>query len=660
MQHSRFSAAGLWLRKNIWAIVTLAVVWAVAALAVNHFRKPGQLTPIEAQAMDMSHMEPPAGAVPVATAKATRGTMRETVTYTGSVLPLNEEVITPRVEGRVASLSVYPGDTVRPGQVVARLDAGELGAKVAEAEADVEMARHGQMIAAQGAETAAAKAAAALAGRAGATQAVADAQAAFESAKSRQEAAVAERASAVQAADSARAALQSAQADAAYWRPEIQREKELLDVGAVSRQEYEQEKAQAAAAAAKVAQSASDLKKAEAGVQAADAGVRVASAGIASATAKVAGAKAGVQAAAAEARAAQSEAETARHEILHTGEGIRVAQARERGAAIEQGYTTVTSTLGGQVTARLVAPGTLVSPATPILKVADLRRVRLQANVAASDVGRISVGAPVTAYPQGDKGKAVAAKVTAVFPSAEAESRTAIVEAIVPNPGGRFQAGSYVVMAIAAGPRRETLTVPSSAVVQTTDGPAVWTMVSADGKTGTAHKVRVGTGGSDADRTEITSGLSEGAAVITQGQDDLIEGAAVQSVPWGPDGPQTLPQAGAGQSNRLSADSGWTAAQSADPLKGTLGIAPQPPSAEKANTLTLHLTEHGRPVSNASVTFRTDMPTMSMGGPTVAATRTGKGTYSASVPMMSTVWRVRADVTRDGGTKTLTFEVTIP
>jgi hypothetical protein len=215
-------------------------------------------------------------------------------------------------------------------------------------------------------------------------------------------------------------------------------------------------------------------------------------------------------------------------------------------------------------------------------------------------------------------------------------------------------------MAIAAGPRRETLTVPSSAVVQTTDGPAVWTMVSSDGKTGTAHQVKGLTGGSDGERTEITSGLSEGAAVITQGQDDLIEGTAVQSVPWGPDGPKALPKAGAGQSNRLSEDSGWTGTQSAGPLKGKLEITPQPPSAEKANTLTLHLTEHGRPVSNASVTFRTDMPTMSMGGPTVATQRIGMGAYSASVPMMSTVWRVRADVTRNGVTKTLTFEVTIP
>jgi hypothetical protein len=134
----------------------------------------------------------------------------------------------------------------------------------------------------------------------------------------------------------------------------------------------------------------------------------------------------------------------------------------------------------------------------------------------------------------------------------------------------------------------------------------------------------------------------------------------VQRVPWGPDGPKTLPKAGAGQPSRLSETSGWTATQSAGALKGALEIAPHPPSAEKANTLTLRLSEHDRPVTDASVTFRTDMPTMSMGGPTVAARRAGKGVYSASLPMMSTVWRVRADVTRGGETKTLTFEVTIP
>ena len=63
------------------------------------------------------------------------------VTYTGSVAPLNEEDVFPRVTGRILEIPVYPGDAVRAGQVVARLDDVELSSKVREAQAMAATAR---------------------------------------------------------------------------------------------------------------------------------------------------------------------------------------------------------------------------------------------------------------------------------------------------------------------------------------------------------------------------------------------------------------------------------------------------------------------------------------------------------------------------------------
>jgi multidrug efflux pump subunit AcrA (membrane-fusion protein) len=72
---------------------------------------------------------------PVVLASVERQTIRGTATYTGSVVPFNEEDIYPRVTGRILEMSVYPGDRVEKGQVVARLDDVELISKVREAEA---------------------------------------------------------------------------------------------------------------------------------------------------------------------------------------------------------------------------------------------------------------------------------------------------------------------------------------------------------------------------------------------------------------------------------------------------------------------------------------------------------------------------------------------
>ena len=87
-------------------------------------------------AMDMN-MRISAGETPfpVTLAAVERGAIRGTVVYTGTIAPFNELDIFPRVTGRILEIPVYPGDAVRAGQVVARLDDIELTSRVHEAEA---------------------------------------------------------------------------------------------------------------------------------------------------------------------------------------------------------------------------------------------------------------------------------------------------------------------------------------------------------------------------------------------------------------------------------------------------------------------------------------------------------------------------------------------
>jgi HlyD family secretion protein len=107
------------------AVVLAAGVWAYYANVVSG-----------GTGMDMN-MRVTSGNTPfpVVLTSAERQTIRGTATYTGSVLPFNEEDIYPRVTGRILEMSVYPGDRVEKGQVVARLDDVELTSKVREAEA---------------------------------------------------------------------------------------------------------------------------------------------------------------------------------------------------------------------------------------------------------------------------------------------------------------------------------------------------------------------------------------------------------------------------------------------------------------------------------------------------------------------------------------------
>ena len=109
------------LKIGVLVVVVAAAAWAYYA---NVGTGP---------AMDMN-MRVTAGNTPfpVTPALVARGPIAGTVVYTGSVAAFNEEDIYPRVTGRIVEMPVYPGDAVRPGQVVARLDDVELSSRVRE------------------------------------------------------------------------------------------------------------------------------------------------------------------------------------------------------------------------------------------------------------------------------------------------------------------------------------------------------------------------------------------------------------------------------------------------------------------------------------------------------------------------------------------------
>jgi multidrug efflux pump subunit AcrA (membrane-fusion protein) len=552
-------------------VLLVLVVATLTTIVVQREHKIGQLDVISAQAMDMSQMRPPAGAAPVQLAAVCSGALGDTVTYTGTVQAYNTQDIAPRITGQLVSLPVYPGQTVRAGQVVAQLDTAEVDAKVAQASAEVRGAELSQRIAElnhhqhhrAALEQAASETAAAQAG-------VADARA--------------EAKAAGDAVGDAQAAQTSAQASADYWKTEIAREKQLADAGAASRQEYQQELSQAQAADAALASARLKVEQAQA-MAVAD-------------QAKVQQSERNVDAAQAMQRMASADLALAREQAAQAETGAMASRAAERQAAVIAGYARIVSPSAGVVTDRLVSPGMLVQPGTVLLRVAEIDRVRIQAHVAVTDVADVAPGATVQIVPQATSAKPFAATVTSVFPSADAMSRTAIVEAVVPNPRHVLLPGAFVTMRLSKHAVRGGLQVPSEAVVYRGGKPSVW--IASGGATGnsttaephqyecvichmrysaadakkhgykdpmdggklvpvapepsggasttnmTVRQVPVTVGASDGTSTEVSAAsLSVGDRVVTRGQAGLSEGAVVVRVAaWGDAGPETLPTAG--------------------------------------------------------------------------------------------------------------------
>src|SRR5262249_25213752 len=136
------------LNWRTWAgIGLLVVVYLVSSWVVRKYTPPGHMSVLDAQAMDMSVMKPPIGAVPVAAMAAKREPIDSTVRYTGSAVSYLDQDVTARVPGTIVWMPAYPGQSVHRGEVLARLDTRELASKVGEQQANVQMTEHTMEIA---------------------------------------------------------------------------------------------------------------------------------------------------------------------------------------------------------------------------------------------------------------------------------------------------------------------------------------------------------------------------------------------------------------------------------------------------------------------------------------------------------------------------------
>jgi RND family efflux transporter MFP subunit len=432
-------------RRMIGALVVLGVaalvVVGVAIVQAYAASQPGSMS-----GMDMSSMNDVRGEAPptVTTAAVSRvsGITKSVVVAPGTLAPYLVQDIVTRAPGILRDFSAYAGDRVRAGQTLALLDEPELAA------------------------------------RAGASAADARAQAA------------AAEASMIEAMHHAPNGVRVAREDLAakserqrYWSAELRRERSLLDAGAVSRQEYEDERAQAAAAEA-------DLASARIKLGDADASVTMA---------------------------------TAQAESQHA-QAQRAADAA-RADAVMLDYTKVVAPFDGVVLKRLVDPGTVVQAGTTIARVAVLDRLRVQANVAQEDLATIALGTPIEVRLDGSSTRTLRGRVTSIAPVADATTHTASVEAIVENPGFVVP-GGYVRVVLHGRARTpdDALCVPSDAVVGASEnGNAVWTITD-----GSAHRVSVALLADDGKTATVRAdALHAGDRVAVDGSDSLEEGERV-------------------------------------------------------------------------------------------------------------------------------------
>ncbi|WP_254926197.1 efflux RND transporter periplasmic adaptor subunit [Bordetella genomosp. 11] len=270
---------------------------------------------------------------------------------------------------------------------------------------------------------------------------------------------------------------------------------------------------------------------------------------------------------------------------------VAAAKANLQNAAINLGYTKVTSPITGRIGKPLVTEGALVeaTSATQMALVQQLDPIYVDFTQSTTDLAALRKAfASGQLQKVGDNaalaevvledGSTYAHKGKLLFTGITVDPTTGQVNlrAEFPNPETVLLPGMYVRVRLTQGVDDKALLVPQQALQRTPDGMQSLMLV----KDGKIDQVTVTTGNALNGRWVVTSGLKAGDVVVVEGFQKVRPGAPVKVSQWAPGqggapgapqqaAPQQAPAAGAG----AAPDKQPAPAQPA---------APQPPAEQKS------------------------------------------------------------------------------
>jgi RND family efflux transporter MFP subunit len=212
----------------------------------------------------------------------------------------------------------------------------------------------------------------------------------------------------------------------------------------------------------------------------------------------------------------------ARQDLENAERSFKVAEAAKRSIEANLTYTVIKAPFDGAITAKLAEVGELATPGRPLLKMEDDRHLRLEATVAADDVGALRPGQTVTVRLDAFGEAMISGRIAEILPAADPSTHSVTVKADLTWRDG-LKSGLFGRMIFPIGSSK-VLTLPLTAIRQQADLARIYVVNDA----GVIQARLVKMGKIRQERAEILSGLDAGETVVARAQDGL-EGARIQT-----------------------------------------------------------------------------------------------------------------------------------
>jgi len=439
--------------------------------------------------------------VEVSTGSVTRGTIRSTLTVTGTLSPLpdQEAKIAPLAPGRIRNIYFKTGDQVRKGQTIAMLDPGPAAGQVQQAQAALRVAE----------ETLAQA-------KINLTSQIRSQSASVELAQLNVQAQTValqklRAGSRPQEIAQAQAAVSAAEAGLTNAQQNLTRSKTLFSQGLLARKDLEAAQTEEATARASLTTALQALSLVRQGNRPED--VRAG---------EVALDQARQQLRAAQQQSVQNQS---KQEDVRIAQGqVNEAQGALQSALAQAHSLSIVSPVSGTVVGRTVNAGESVDVTTAFATIVNLDRVRVLLGVPSDQIAGVALGDRVEFTTGLNRDVTHVARLTVINRSVDAATNTVQVEATAVNEDRSLRDDGFVKATIVIQVHSGAVLAPSAAVLE----KDAKTLVYLTENDGTAKEQEVKVGAREGDKVEILSGLSPGQTVVTTGAYELDDGTKIK------------------------------------------------------------------------------------------------------------------------------------